>query len=120
MITTHKQYNWYKVAESENELPFAPNGIAVVTLNSKKICIARCQDKLFAFTYTCPHSGGILAEGCLNDRGIIVCPVHGYKFNIQNGHNTSGEGYFLKHWLVEKQEDGVYVAQEENGFDGGR
>jgi len=32
-----------------------------------------------------------------------------------NGRNTSGEGYYLKHWKVETREDGVFVEMEEPG-----
>ena len=90
--------NWYKIAEHINELHFADNHIAVAALNDKKICIARFRDQLFAFAYSCPHAGGILAEGYIDALGNVVCPVHRYRYNVQNGHNSSGEGYYLRHW----------------------
>ena len=34
---------------------------------------------------------------------------------MENGRNTSGEGYYLKHWPVEIKEDGVFVGVEETG-----
>jgi nitrite reductase/ring-hydroxylating ferredoxin subunit len=102
-------HNWHKIAESENELDFAPNHIAVIEVNSKKICIGRHNLILYAFAYNCPHAGGIMADGYIDVLGNIVCPVHCYKFNLQHGRNTSGEGYYLKHWPVEKREDGIYV-----------
>jgi nitrite reductase/ring-hydroxylating ferredoxin subunit len=110
------KYNWHKIAASETELPFATNNIAVVEVKEKKICISKHNDVLFAFAYTCPHAGGIMAEGYIDVLGNIVCPVHRYKFNLQNGRNSSGEGYYLKHWPVEKRSDGIYVAQEEEGL----
>ena len=50
-------------------------------------------------------------------------PVHSYtaagnytvKYSLQNGRNTSGEGYYLKHWPVEMRDDGVYVGIEASG-----
>jgi nitrite reductase/ring-hydroxylating ferredoxin subunit len=103
-------HTWHKIAESENELAFAPNNIAVTEVNNKKICIGRYNGILYAFAYTCPHASGIMADGYIDALGNIVCPVHRYKFNVKNGRNTSGEGYFLKHWPVEKREDGIYVG----------
>jgi nitrite reductase/ring-hydroxylating ferredoxin subunit len=102
--------HWHKIAGSENELAFAPNNIAVVEINNKKVCIGRHHDRLYAFAYTCPHASGTMADGYIDALGNIVCPVHRYKFNVQNGRNTSGEGYYLKHWPVEKREDGIYVG----------
>jgi nitrite reductase/ring-hydroxylating ferredoxin subunit len=111
-------HKFYKVAEHLAEISFAENNIAVIEIKGKKICLARFQDKLFAFAYKCPHAGGILADGYLDAIGNVVCPLHRYKFNISNGRNSSGEGYYLKHWPVEVREDGIWVAQEESGLFG--
>jgi nitrite reductase/ring-hydroxylating ferredoxin subunit len=103
-------FQWHKIAGAAAELDFAANDIAVTELAGKKICIGRYKDKLYAFAYTCPHASGLMADGYIDALGNIVCPVHRYKFNLQNGRNSSGEGYYLKHWPVEVREDGVYIA----------
>ncbi|MEO5682815.1 MAG: nitrite reductase (NAD(P)H) small subunit [Chitinophagaceae bacterium] len=92
------------------ELHFAANNVAVVTVNDKKICIGRYQEQLYAFAYKCPHASGIMADGYLDALGNIVCPIHRYKFSLKNGRNTTGEGYYLKTWPVEMRENGVYVS----------
>jgi nitrite reductase/ring-hydroxylating ferredoxin subunit len=112
----HSKYNWYKIAESENELLFTANNIAIAEINGKKICIGKHNNALFAFAYKCPHAGGIMADGYIDGLGNIVCPVHRYKFSLQNGRDSTGEGYYLKNWPVEKREDGIYIAQEEGLF----
>lgn len=103
-------YNWQKIAESVAEIHFAVNDIAVMECNGKKICIGRYKDNLYAFAYLCPHASGAMADGYIDALGNIVCPIHRYKFNLQNGRNTSGEGYYLKHWPVDIRNDGVYIA----------
>ena len=102
--------SWYKIADHINELDFADNNIAVTEMNGKRICIARFNQQVFAFAYKCPHAGGILADGYIDALGNIVCPVHRYKYDMKNGRNVSGEGYYLRHWPVEVREDGVYVS----------
>lgn len=109
---TEKKYTWHKVADHINELEFSPNQIAVTLLNGKKICVGQYKDHVFAFAYKCPHAGGVLADGHIDALGNVVCPLHRYKFSLQNGRNTSGEGYYLKHWPVELREEGVFVGQE--------
>lgn len=98
-----------KIAEHINELQFGSNNIAIAEMNGKKICIAKHNDGYFAFAYKCPHAGGILADGHIDPLGNIICPLHRYKFSLQNGRNVSGEGYHLKHWEVELGEEGVFV-----------
>jgi nitrite reductase/ring-hydroxylating ferredoxin subunit len=110
-----KKYTWHQIAEHINELNFSENNIAVCIINGKKICIGRYKEEVFAFAYKCPHAGGQLSDGYIDALGNVVCPLHRYKFNPHNGRNVTGEGYFLKHWPVECREDGVFVAQEEEG-----
>jgi 3-phenylpropionate/trans-cinnamate dioxygenase ferredoxin subunit len=100
---------WQKIAESEGEIAFSEGDIAVIEINNKKICIGKHRNVLYAFAYKCPHASGIMADGYIDALGNVVCPVHRYKFNLQNGRNTSGEGYYLKRWPVEVREDGVWV-----------
>ena len=110
-----KKYTWHKIANHINELDFAANNMAVAQLNEKKICIAKFNEQVFAVAYKCPHAGGIIADGYIDALGNVVCPLHRYKYSLQNGRNVSGEGYYLKHWPIELRADGVYAGVEESG-----
>jgi 3-phenylpropionate/trans-cinnamate dioxygenase ferredoxin subunit len=112
---TEKKITWHKIAEHITDLNFAGNNIATAELNGKKICIGKFKEALFAFAWKCPHAGGFLADGYIDALGNVVCPLHRYKYNMQNGRNVSGEGYYLKHWPVESREDGIYVGVESEG-----
>lgn len=112
---SEKKYSWHKIADHINELDFADNNIAVTEVTGKKICIAKFNDKIFAFAYKCPHAGGILAEGYIDALGNIVCPLHRYKYDMSNGRNTSGEGYYLRYWPVEIKDEGVYIGMQQSG-----
>ena len=106
--------HWHKIAESMDELIFQANGLTELEVNGKTICIGKYNNQLFACTQKCPHAGGLLSEGYLDAIGNIVCPVHRYKFNPQNGRNVSGEGYFLKRFFIDEREDGVFVSFTED------
>lgn len=106
---------WHKIANQITDLNFLSNNIAVADLDGKKICVGKFNDSYFAFAYKCPHAGGTMADGHIDALGNVVCPLHRYKYNMQNGRNTSGEGYYLKHWPLELRDDGVYVAVQESG-----
>jgi nitrite reductase/ring-hydroxylating ferredoxin subunit len=109
---------WYKIAEHANALPWQENGICVVQVCGKDRLLAKVGEACKAVSATCPHAGAPLAEGCLNARGEIVCPLHHYRFRIENGYNSSGEGYRLKTYLVEEREDGVYLGLSESPENG--
>jgi nitrite reductase/ring-hydroxylating ferredoxin subunit len=112
---TEKKYKWFKIADDLNELDFAGNNIAIADMDGKKICVGKYQHAVFAFAYKCPHAGGLLADGYIDALGHVVCPLHRYKYDMKNGRNVSGEGYYLKHWPVEVRVDGVFVGHEDNG-----
>jgi nitrite reductase/ring-hydroxylating ferredoxin subunit len=105
-----KKMTWHRIAAHPNELSFAANQIAVVEADGKKLCIARFKDTYYSFAYKCPHASGIMADGFIDALGQVVCPLHRYRFNMQNGRNVSGEGYFLKTYPVEHREDGLFVG----------
>lgn len=90
--------------------------MCLLEAGGKMITVARLNGKLFAFAYKCPHAGGIMADGYINAAGQVTCPLHRYRFDMQNGRNTSGEGYFLKTFQAEKREDGIYIGLEDKGF----
>src|SRR5688572_16186769 len=113
-----KKYDWHKIAESESEFTIPENGIVVIQVQNKKICIAKYQQQWFGFSYTCPHAGGILAGGYVDKTGNVTCPLHGYKFSLKNGRNSSGEGFFMKTFPIEIRRDGIYVGLESGGLFG--
>jgi len=113
---SEKKYKWHQVAESESELTFSTNGIAVVEIKGKKICIARHQNEWFGFAFKCPHAGGIMADGYIDAVGNVVCPLHRYKFSMKNGRNTSGEGYYLKTYPISAREEGIFLGIEDSGL----
>jgi nitrite reductase/ring-hydroxylating ferredoxin subunit len=87
-----------------------------LSVGGKNICLARFQDKLYGCAQKCPHAGAYMADGRVDEHGNIVCPLHRYKFSLQNGRNTSGEGYYLKTYPVEERVDGIYVGIEVSLF----
>ena len=115
-MQSDKKYKWHKVADSPDELNFSASGITEITIGNKTICIALINNTLSACAQKCPHAGGKLSEGFIDAAGNIVCPLHRYKFNLQNGRNTSGEGYYLKIFPVEVRDNGVFIGLEENNL----
>jgi nitrite reductase/ring-hydroxylating ferredoxin subunit len=111
-----KKYTWYKITDSVDELPITENGLHDIEVGGKKICIAIKNDTIHACAAKCPHAGGSMSHGYVDALGNIVCPLHRYKFSIENGRNTSGEGYFLKTYPIEKRENGIFIGIEEQGL----
>lgn len=104
-----EEKQWHKVAESVATLQFNEKHIAPVMIGLKKICIAKVNGQLVAFTDVCPHAGASLSEGYIDAQSNITCCVHDYKFNLKTGRDTFNEGYFLKRYEIKIENEGVFV-----------
>ena len=102
-------YNWYKI-ETVKASALEERKAVEVTAGEKKVGIVKWDGKIHAFAATCPHASAQLCDGFMDARGSIVCPLHGYRFDVRNGRNTSGEGYKLKTYAVEIKEDDIFVG----------
>ncbi|RYZ50451.1 MAG: hypothetical protein EOP49_13935, partial [Sphingobacteriales bacterium] len=72
---------------TEGELP--EGKIIEASTAQRTVCLLKRNGIIHAFAPTCPHSGSRFCDGWLDPRGHVVCPLHKYKFDPQNGRNTS-------------------------------
>lgn len=62
-----------------------PEGHAkLIRAGSEEIAVFKKDGRLCAIDNLCPHEGGQLAQGWI-EGDAVVCPLHGYKFNLQTG-----------------------------------
>jgi nitrite reductase/ring-hydroxylating ferredoxin subunit len=108
---------YIKIADSIDELPFGENGMCEVVMEGKTICLAKVGTEVYGCAAKCPHASGIMSNGFIDPLGNIVCPLHRYKFDLKNGRNSSGEGYYLKTYKLKINDSGVFVVKEKKkGF----
>lgn len=55
-----------------------------VTVEGHEIMLAKVGDSYYAVNNKCPHMGGNLASGQL-DESVITCPRHGSQFDVTDG-----------------------------------
>lgn len=106
----HSLLQWYKIADSPDSIHWNKNNMAIVEAGEKTITLIKLQNVIRGCTNKCPHAGAPLIDGFIDAIGNIVCPLHKYKFSLKNGYNVSGEGYYLKTFIIEQREDGIYIG----------
>jgi nitrite reductase (NADH) small subunit len=65
------------------ELPGAGQ-IRGVTVGGRELCVANVNGRIAVLDGVCPHEGGPLGEGSIED-GRVVCPWHAYAFDPVTG-----------------------------------
>lgn len=99
---------WHKVADAD---PLDDNSVSNATAGVVPICLAKFEGKYYALDNHCPHQGGPLGEGLI-ENGFVRCPWHGYEYSPKDGSPPEGYGDTVATYPVEERADGIYVAVE--------
>jgi thiamine pyrophosphate-dependent acetolactate synthase large subunit-like protein/nitrite reductase/ring-hydroxylating ferredoxin subunit len=81
-----KEIVWNEVLADKKEL--GENRVMTVIAGHKDICLSNWKGKLTALDNKCPHQGGPLGEGSI-ENGLLRCPWHGWDFCPHGG--SSGD-----------------------------
>jgi len=60
-----------------------------VDVNGWPVLLARNEGKPYATIDRCPHAGSALSTGRLR-RGVVMCPLHGARFELATGRCIGG------------------------------
>lgn len=63
----------------------------LVIVDGDEIALFRVDGQFFAVENRCPHRGGYLAEGMIREK-VVVCPFHGWSFDLASGQSTNHPG----------------------------
>lgn len=102
------KHQWFKVAKVD-ELP--DGRVKTVTVGTKTIALTRYKKKYGALDNACPHQGGPLGEGSI-ENGYLRCPWHGWDFCPHSGKSPGGYDDGVNAYPVEERPDGIYIQME--------
>jgi nitrite reductase (NADH) small subunit len=68
---------------SASEVP-SEGEVGEFTVQGRALCVANVGGAIAVLDGTCPHEGGPLGEGVIED-GRVVCPWHAYAFDVRSG-----------------------------------
>jgi pyruvate oxidase len=74
--------NWVKVLDNIGDLP--EGRVKSVTAEHTNLCITHFEGQLSALSNKCPHQGGPLGEGSI-ENGLLRCPWHGWDYHPCTG-----------------------------------
>src|SRR6266516_7447384 len=96
---------WYRVEPVD--VP-GEGRVRSVTVDGRTVALARCGGSLGALENRCPHQGGPLGEGSI-ENGWLRCPWHGYDYDPLTGRPPEGFTDGVVRFEVAERSDGVYV-----------
>ncbi len=108
MSETPVKLTWHK-ALAPDELP--EGRVKTVTIGVESICVAHHEGQYGALCNSCPHQGGPLGEGTI-ENGYLRCPWHGWDYHPITGSPPGGFDDAIDTYPIEVRDDGVYVGLE--------
>lgn len=102
---------WIKIFNSREEALARMNALQpqLVVIDSKRLCLTRVGDDFFAVGDKCSHNGESLSKGKVNYLGEVICPWHGYRFNVKTG--QCAERYpDIPTYPVRVDADGLFIG----------
>lgn len=75
------------------------------------VAIFNVDGEFYALENNCPHQGGPIAEGWLEDN-VISCPWHGWCFDVRTGKMTLGEFAHIRRFVVHRDGADLLVSRE--------
>ncbi len=96
---------WLKVLEPDE---LAEGRVKPVTCEHTTVCMTRHNGEYGALDNRCPHQGGPLGEGSI-ENGLLRCPWHGWDYDPLTG-KAPGFDDGVATFPVEERKDGVYVG----------
>lgn len=101
---------WHKVLDHGN---LDEGRVTTVTVGRRALAITRHDGRYGALDNACPHQGGPLGEGSI-EQGLLRCPWHGYDYDPLTGVPPPPFDDAPGCFAVEEREDGIWVDVPED------
>ncbi|MBI2504788.1 MAG: Rieske 2Fe-2S domain-containing protein [Candidatus Latescibacteria bacterium] len=96
---------WMPVLRAEEVLE---GEAKVVGVGEKQLAVFNVGGEFLATANTCLHQGGYLGDGFL-DGEVVICPRHGWQFNVRSGACLTRSGKAVRTYEVRVREGQVEV-----------
>jgi 3-phenylpropionate/trans-cinnamate dioxygenase ferredoxin subunit len=103
---------WIRVFSSVEEAHqrLKENTPQLVVIGDVSICLVKRQNNFFAIENKCSHNGESLSKGVVNFLGEVICPWHGYRFDLKTGRESAERSRDLVIYPIKQNEEGFFIA----------
>lgn len=84
----------------------------VVDVSERRLALFRHSGQIFALDETCPHRGGPLHEGTI-ENDVVLCPWHQWQFDLRTGVSPINPLSKVRTYAVRVDRGNVFVSLED-------
>jgi pyruvate oxidase len=108
--SSNETLTWFRVGDADL---LKPGRVTTVQAGHAAVCLSRTDQGYGAISNRCPHQGGPLGDGFLQN-GYVVCPWHAYEYDPHTGETPPEfDDEPVTPCKVELRDDGLYVGVQE-------
>ena len=85
-----------------------PGRMVEKRIRARRIAVVNYDGRIHAFEGDCKHMKASLSQGKI-ENGVIVCPWHSWRYDLESGQCLTLEKLWLKKYEVEIADGDVYV-----------
>ena len=85
-----------------------PGSVMEAHVGEASYAVCNVDGELRAFDGVCPHAGGPLGEGMLQD-GRLICPWHAWEYDCLTGVNDYDESVKLASFPVKNEGGEIFI-----------
>ena len=97
---------WVKIAQTDD---LSDGEGKTIDCRGNEIALFNDGGRFKAVENTCPHAGGPLGEGTLQE-GCVVCPWHQWNFNLETGCLARNNSIQLQTFPIKIEGTDVFIA----------
>jgi nitrite reductase/ring-hydroxylating ferredoxin subunit len=103
---------WIKIFASKSEvrLRLQEDKPQLLVIHGKRICLVFRHDQTYAVEDSCPHNGESLSKGSINYLGEVICPWHGYRYELKSGRESGQRCRDLITYPTREDDTGFYIG----------
>jgi nitrite reductase/ring-hydroxylating ferredoxin subunit len=94
-----------KVAETRD---LSPGQGKLVEVDGKPIALFNVKGVFYALDAVCPHEGGPLQDGELDD-DTVICPWHSFDYNLKTGECSADPELRVATYVVKTEGNDVFI-----------
>ncbi|GKZ12391.1 MULTISPECIES: Rieske (2Fe-2S) protein [Haladaptatus] len=83
----------------------------MVEFDGREIAVFRSGDEFYAVENKCPHQGGPLSDGKVEETSVF-CPWHGFEFDLTTGEHSHLGDLCVETYAAFVEDGTVYLSKE--------
>ncbi|HEY9045120.1 MAG TPA: Rieske 2Fe-2S domain-containing protein [Ohtaekwangia sp.] len=103
---------WIKIFANDTEARhrITQDRPQLLVIHGKRICLVLHAGNFQAVQDACSHNGESLSKGQVNFLGEIICPWHGYRFDLKSGRACDSSSPDLHTYPVKSDDSGFFIG----------